>query len=92
MKTIPLVVEVPLLMGIDALYGRDCNDTAVTIPVTRGGASVKYFITRRIGVGAGANLAFGSSFHQRGSATCSSIAYSDFYGAFDFNVGAEFVL
>ncbi|HZS42298.1 MAG TPA: hypothetical protein VFF06_35955 [Polyangia bacterium] len=92
MKTIPLVVEVPLLMGLDALYGRDCGDTAVTIPVSRGGASVKYFITRRIGIGAGANLAFGPSFHQRGAALCTSTAYSDFYGAFDFNVGAEFVL
>jgi hypothetical protein len=92
MKTIPLVVEVPLLMGLDALYARNCGDTAVTIPVSRGGASVKYFITRRIGIGAGANLAFGPSFHQRGSVQCASGAYSDFYGAFDFHVGAEFVL
>jgi hypothetical protein len=91
-KTIPLVVEVPLLMGVDALYARDCRDTGGSIPISRGGVAVRYFVTRRIGIGAGADLAFGPSFHERGAALCTNTSYSDFYGAFDFHVGAEFVL
>lgn len=92
LKSIPLVVEVPILVGIDALYARDCGDDAVTIPVARAGGALKYFVTKRIGIGAGANLAIGPSFHQRGSSVCANNWYSDFYGAFDFHVGAEFVL
>ena len=36
--------------------------------------------------------AFGPGFHNSGNAVCTTNSYTDFYGAFDFMVGAEFYL
>jgi hypothetical protein len=92
-KQIPLVVEVPLLIGVDVLYNRDCGDNGAA-PVVRPGAGVKYFITQKIGLGAMFNFAFGPGIHGS-AAGCfggRTDTYVDFYGAFDFLIGAEFIL
>jgi hypothetical protein len=49
-----------------------------------------YFLTKKIGVGAKFDVAFGPSFHE--SSVCKMQSYTDFFGYFDFMVGAEFVL
>src|SRR4030095_549320 len=84
---IPLVVEIPLLAALEVLYNRQCGDTGVA-PALRVGGGVKYFVTRSIGVGAGVNVAGGPGFH--GTSDCFN-SYTDFYGAFDFQLGAEFI-
>jgi len=91
---IPLVIEIPVLIGVIATYNRDCNDNGAAVPALKTGVAVRYFLTRRIGVGAGANFTFGPSFHQAGAAFCGkgNSSYTDFYGAFDFSIGAEFIL
>jgi len=86
---IPLVVEVPILLGLNGLYSRNCDDGGIAVPTFRTGAGVKYFLKRWVGVGANINFDMGPAFHQGGSCHKS---YIDFYGAFDFNVGAEFIL
>lgn len=84
---IPLVVEVPLLAAVEVLYNRQCGDTGAA-PAARVGGGVKYFVTRAIGVGGGVNFAFGPGFH--GASNCFN-SYTDFYGAFDIQFGAEFI-
>ena len=88
---IPVVVEIPILVGIVGLYDRACADDAVGIPVGRTGVGVKYFIKKWVGVGAGIDFDFGPAFHQA-TACKSGGRYTDLYGAFDFNIGAEFIL
>ena len=87
---IPLVIEAPALIGVEVLYNRDCGDNGAAVPVVRTGGGVMYFLTKRIGVGAKIDLAFGPSFHS--SSVCKQTGYTDFFGYFDFLVGAEFVL
>jgi len=87
---IPLVVEVPALLGVEVLYNRDCGDNGAAAPVVKTGGGVKYFLTRKIGVGGKIDMAFGPGFH--GSSVCNNQSYTDFFGYFDFMVGAEFVL
>ena len=86
---IPLVVEAPLTGALELLYNRPCEDNGAAVPVFRAGAGVKYFVTRQIGLGGGVHLAIGPGFHDAG---CGFVSHSDFYGAFDFQVGAEFLL
>jgi hypothetical protein len=85
---IPLVVEIPILLAVDALYNRPCGDTGAAVPVIKPGVGVKYFLLRNLGIGGGFNTGFGPAFHQ--DSNC-SVGYTDFYGAFDFQVGAEFL-
>lgn len=85
---IPLVVEIPLVVGVDVLYDRPCGDTGGAVPVFKPGVGAKYFLTRNIGLGVGFNTGFGPAFH--GASSCAT-GYTDFYGAFDFQLGAEFV-
>jgi hypothetical protein len=87
---IPLVIEAPALVGVEVLYNRDCGDNGAAVPVVRTGAGVMYFLTKKIGVGAKFDVAFGPSFH--GSSVCKNQSYTDFFGYFDFLIGAEFVL
>jgi hypothetical protein len=87
---IPLVIEAPILIGADILYNRDCGDNGAAVPVVRTGGGVMYFLTKKIGVGAKFDVAFGPSFHS--SSVCKNVSYTDFYGYFDFLIGAEFVL
>ena len=88
---VPLLIEVPLLVGVDVLYNRNCGDNGAAV-VVRPGVRARYFLTPRIGLGAGINAAFGPGFHNSGNAVCTTNSYTDFYGAFDFMVGAEFYL
>jgi hypothetical protein len=88
---IPLVVEAPVLVGVDLLYNRNCNDDGASVPVIKTGAGVKYFVTRKIGVGAKIDFAGGPGFHQ--ASGCGMLkSYTDYFGYFDFMVGAEFML
>jgi hypothetical protein len=87
---IPLVIEAPALVGVEVLYNRDCGDNGAAVPVVKTGGGVMYFLTKKIGVGAKFDLAFGPGFH--GSSVCKNTSYTDFFGYFDFLVGAEFVL
>lgn len=89
---IPLVIEAPALLGVEVLYNRDCGDNGAAVPVVKTGPGIKYFLTRRIGVGAKIDVAFGPGFHGAASPICQDKSYTDFFGYFDFLVGAEFVL
>ncbi len=64
---VPVVIEVPILVGVDVLYNRDCGDTGVGVPAIRGGLTARYFLKKNIAVGAGINLAFGPGFHGGGN-------------------------
>ncbi len=86
---IPLVVEVPIVGAVEVIYDRACGDDGAAVPVVRFGAGVKYFVTPRIGVGGGIDFALGPAFHK--GSPCSG-SYVDFFGTFDFQVGAEFIL
>ena len=87
---IPLGSGAPALIGVEVLYNRDCGDNGAAVPVVKTGGGVMYFLTKKIGVGAKFDVAFGPSFHQ--SSVCKQSSYTDFFGYFDFLVGAEFVL
>jgi hypothetical protein len=88
----PLVIAAPVLIGVEGLYNRDCGDNGAAVPVLKTGGGVKYFLTKRIGVGAKFDVAVGPGFHGAGSPICQSTSYTDVFGYFDFLVGAEFVL
>lgn len=87
---IPLVIEAPALIGVNVLYNRDCGDDGAAAPVVKTGGGVMYFLTKKIGVGAKLGVAFGPGFHS--SSVCKRESYTDFFGYFDFMVGAEFML
>jgi hypothetical protein len=90
---IPLVIETPILAAVDVLYLRDCGDNGAAGPLLRTGVGAKYFLTKRIGLGANFAFSFGPGFHSGSNvATCQHNSYVDFYGAFEFNIGAEFIL
>jgi hypothetical protein len=89
---IPLVVEAPVLLGVDLLYNRNCGDDGASVPLIKTGGGVKYFVTRKIGVGAKIDIAGGPGFHQAAGGCGLLQSYTDFYGYFDFMVGAEFLL
>jgi hypothetical protein len=90
---IPLVVETPILLGVDVLYNRDCGDNGAAAPLLRTGVGARYFLTNKIGLGVGFDFAFAPGFHASNTtAACGHGSYTDFYGAFDFNIGAEFLL
>jgi hypothetical protein len=89
---IPLVIEAPVLVGVDLLYNRNCGDDGAGVPTFKTGAGVKYFVTRKIGVGAKFDFAGGPGFHQAGNSCGTLKSYTDFFGYFDFMVGAEFML
>lgn len=88
---VPLLIEVPLLLGVEVLYNRNCGDNGAAV-VLRPGVRAKYFVTERIGLGAAINFAFGPSFHGGGAAVCTTNSYTGFYGAFDFMLGTEILL
>ena len=91
MTPIPLVIEAPVLLGVDLLYNRECSDDGASVPLVKTGVGVKYFVTRKIGVGAKIDFAGGPGFHQAGGCGMPK-PYTDFYGYFDFMFGAEFML
>ena len=87
--TSSVAVEIPVLVGLSVLYQRDCGDNGAALPVLRPGVRAVYFLTPRVGLGAGVNLALGPAFHGGG---CGKTSYTTLYGAFDFSLGAEFLL
>ncbi|HEY2743874.1 MAG TPA: hypothetical protein VGL86_04605 [Polyangia bacterium] len=89
---IPLVIEAPALVGVEVLYNRDCGDNGAAVPVLKTGGGAMYFLKKNIAVGAKFDVAFGPGFHGAGSIICQNTSYTDFFGYFDFLVGAEFVL
>jgi hypothetical protein len=77
------------------MYHRACNDDGVAAPVVRTGGGVKYFLTRKIGIGLSTNLTIGPGFHSSSNVNeprCPANSYVDFYGAWDVLVGGEFLL
>jgi hypothetical protein len=89
---VPVVIEVPILLGVQVLYNRNCGDNGAAFPVFKPGVRAKYFVHPRVGIGAGLNMAIGASHHGGGDWPCSSTGYTDFYGAFDFSLGTEVIL
>lgn len=90
---IPLVVEAPLLLGVDVLYNRDCGDNGAAGPVLRTGVGAKYFLTKKIGLGVLFAFSFAPGFHGSTNVpACAHSSYTDFYGTFEFDIGAEFIL
>jgi hypothetical protein len=91
---LPIVIEVPVQLGVEVLYNRDCNDNGAAVPVLRTGGSGMYFLTPRIGVGLKIDFAGGPAFHGKPDVGCrvNTDSYTDFFGYFDFLVGAEFFL
>ena len=57
----------------------------------RTGVGIKYFLRPRIGVGASLGFDAGPAFHEQTACKVGG-RYTDFYGAFDFMVGTEFIL
>lgn len=87
--TLPIVLEVPLLVGADLLYGRECGDVAVGIGL-RPGARARWFLLPNLGVGVGVGLLLGGARH--GAGDCHPTAgFVDFYGGFDIDLGGEWV-
>lgn len=91
-RSIPLVIEMPIQVGVDGIYARNCGDNGASVPMFRTGGGVMYFLTRSIGVGGKIDFAGGPAFHGRGSVCGINDSYTDFYGYFDFTFGAEFFL
>jgi hypothetical protein len=90
---IPIVVEVPVQLGVEVLYNRDCHDNGASVPVVRTGAGGMYFLTPRIGVGMKIDFAGGPSFHGKPDGCLPTAgSYTDFFGYVDFMFGAEFFL
>lgn len=91
---VPLVIEVPILLGVVGVYNRECGDNGAAVPIFKTGVGVRYFITRRIGVGVTTHLMFGPSFHEESHVLCGKgqNTYTDLYGAWDFQLGGEFIL
>jgi hypothetical protein len=90
---VPLVIEAPILAGVDILYNRDCGDNGAAAPLLRTGVGAKYFLTKRIGLGINFAASLGPGFHGGSNvASCSHNSYTDFYGGFEVNIGAEFIL
>jgi hypothetical protein len=94
LQSLPIVIEVPVQLGVEVLYNRDCNDNGAAVPVLRTGGSGMYFLTKRIGVGLKIDFAAGPAFHGKPDTSCivNGDSYTDFFGYFDFLFGAEFVL
>jgi len=91
LSKVPLVIEVPILLGLTGMYNRECGDEGVAIPVVRTGAGLKYFIKQRFGLGAAINVDLGPAFHEA-TACKGGGRYTDFYGGVDILLGAEFIL
>ena len=66
--------------AVRALIARGCD--AITI------------VPAFLGVGGAIDFAFGPNFHGAGAVLCGkgNDSYTDFYGAFTFSLGAEFIL
>jgi hypothetical protein len=90
---LPIVIEVPVLLGVEVLYNRECGDNGAAVPALRTGAGGMYFLTPRIGVGMKIDFAAGPGFHGKpGGCFVDSHSYTDFFGYVDFMFGAEFFL
>jgi hypothetical protein len=85
----PLVIEVPALIGLDVLYQRQCGDTGAAVPVFKPGSRIAYQINEKTSVGVGFNFDLAPAYHAS-SAACIQPAYTDFYGAFEIAIGANF--
>jgi hypothetical protein len=92
LQRVPIVIEAPVQVGVEVLYNRDCGDNGAGVPVLRTGGGAMYFLTKKIGVGLKIDFAGGPAFHGSGTACGIQHSYTDFYGYFDFMLGAEFFL
>lgn len=90
-QKVPLVIEVPILLGVGGMYNRECGDDGASVPYFHAGAGIKYFIKQRIGIGGNVGVDLGPAFHE-GTACKGGPRYTDFYGAIQFSLGAEFIL
>lgn len=68
--------------GIVPIFARPNGDNGAALALHTGGG-LKYFVTRAIGLGAEADFTFGPAFYQ---------GHNEFYRAFNFALGAEFLL
>ena len=74
--------------GVVPVFARPAGDNGAAV-VINGGGGVKYFVTPRIGVGGELDFTLGPGFY---SASNTIRSHTEFYRAFNFAVGAEFLL
>jgi hypothetical protein len=91
-RQLPLLIEIPLLAGINVLYNRHCGDDGASFPVIRPGLRATYYVTPKIGLGAAVDLAVGPAFHTGSTSGCRQESYNGVYGSASFMLGAEFLL
>lgn len=91
-----LFVDIPVLVGIDALYLRGCNDDGAALPVVRSGGRLTWFPTPRVGLHAGVTAAVGPAIHSANTcqiaATGNGGSSTSIYAVIDFMFGAAFLL
>jgi hypothetical protein len=75
-------------VGVVPIFGRPADDNGAAVVLHTGGG-VKYFVTPRIGVGGELDFTLGPAFYSAGNLPRS---HTEFYRAFNFAVGAEFLL
>jgi hypothetical protein len=75
-------------VGVVPIFARPNEDNGAAVVLHTGGG-VKYFVTPRIGLGGEVDFTLGPGFYS-GSRTVNS--HDEFYRAFNFAVGAEFIL
>jgi hypothetical protein len=68
--------------GVIPIFARPAGDNGAAVAVHTGGG-VKYFVTPRIGVGGELDFTLGPGFYSN---------HTEFYRAFNFAIGAEFLL
>jgi hypothetical protein len=76
--------------GVVAVFSRPDNDDGAAV-VLHTGPGIKYFVTPHVGLGGEFNFNLGPAFYSETCNGCRN-GHNEFYRAFDFAVGAEFVL
>jgi len=75
-------------VGVVPIFARPDEDSGAAVVLHTGGG-VKYFVTPRIGVGGEIDFTLGPAFYSSSNYVRS---HNEFYRAFNFAVGAEFIL
>jgi hypothetical protein len=75
-------------VGVVPIFSRPYDDNGAAV-VLHSGGGVKYFVTPRIGLGGELDFTLGPAFYSESNTVRS---HNEFYRAFNFAIGAEFIL